>query len=307
MMSNQDYMPVECLLVPKALFKDERYCSLSTTAKVLYSLMLDRLKYAAQNRWVDQKGKLYVIYPKSEMIRDLNSTRYRVDYAVSELESMGNMVRVVKDNGRPNRFYINDISKNEEENAMMTIKDLMEMVTPEEAEEIMDKMVATAREIVDDLMKKGYIEIIRESCPEGGHLEDGVPPIDLGEDEFNPEDLSPMEFRCYCDENGILDDEAIEDDASEFGMDLAFGVIELLENDLDRIEAIRQYFNYVYKMKSMKKFMAVVETTAVICGNSPEWIEDMHACNKGARRIYLKELVNVFNMYLDMFKNKEME
>ena len=306
-MSNQDYMPVECLLVPKALFKDERYCSLSTTAKVLYSLMLDRLKYAAQNRWIDQKGKRYVIYPKSEMIRDLNSTRYRVDYAVSELESMGNMVRVVKDNGRPNRCYINDISKNEEENAMMTIKDLMEMVTPEEAEEIMDKMVATAREIVDDLMKKGYIEIIREGCPEGGHLEDGVPPTDLGEDEFNPEDLSPMEFRCYCDEDGILDDEAIEDDASEFGMDLAFGVIELLENDPDRIEAIRQYFNYVYKMKSMKTFMAVVETTAVICGNSPEWIEDMHACNKGARRIYLKELVSVFYMYLDMFKNKEME
>lgn len=248
-----------------------------------------------------------MIYPKSEMIKDLNSTRYRVDYAVSELESMGNMVRVVKDNGRPNRFYINDISKYEEENAMMTIKDLMEMVTPEEAEEIMDKMVETAREIVDDLMKKGYIEIIREGCPEGGHLEDGVPPTDLGEDEFNPEDLNPMEFRCYCDEDGNLDDEAIEDDASEFGMDLAFGVIELLENDPDRIEAIRQYFNRVYKMESMKKFMAVVETTAVICGNSPEWIEDMHACNKGARRIYLKELVSVFNMYLNMFKNKEME
>ena len=306
-MNNQDYMPIECLLVPKALFKDERYCSLSTTAKVLYSLMLDRLKYAAQNRWVDQKGKLYVIYPKSEMIRDLNSTRYRVDYAVSELESMGNMVRVVKDNGRPNRFYINDISKNEEGNAMMTIKDLMEMVTPEEAEEIMEKMVATAREIVDDLMKKGYIEIIREGCPEEGHLEDGILPTNLDEDEFNPEDLSPMEFRCYCDEDGILDDEAIEDDASEFGMDLAFGVIELLENDPDRIEAIRHYFNYVYKMKSMKRFMAVVETMAVICGNSPEWIEDMYACNKGARRIYLKELVSVFNMYLDIFKNKEME
>ena len=307
-MSNQDYMPIECLLVPKALFKDERYCSLSTTAKVLYSLMLDRLRYAAQNKWIDQKGKLYVIYPKSEMIRDLNSTRYRVDYAVSELESMGNMVRVVKDNGRPNRFYINDISKmNEEEKTMMTINDLMTMVGPEEAEEIMDKMVTAAREIVDDLMKKGYIEIIREGCPEGGPLEDGVPPIDLGEDEFNPEDLSPMEFRCYCDENGNLDDEAIEDDASEFGMDLAFGVIELLENDPDRIEAIRQYFNHVYKMESMKKFMAVVETTAVICGNSPEWIEDMHACNKGARRIYLKELVSVFNMYLNTFKNKEME
>lgn len=56
-MSNQDYVPVECQLVPKALIKDERYCSLSITAKVLYSLMLDRLKYATQNRWGDQKGK----------------------------------------------------------------------------------------------------------------------------------------------------------------------------------------------------------------------------------------------------------
>lgn len=306
-MSKQDYTPVECLLVPKALFKDARYCTLSTTAKVLYSFMLDRLKYAAQNRWIDQKGKLYVIYPKSEMIKDLNSTRYRVDYAVSELQSMGNMVRVVKDNGRPNRFYINDISKNEEENTMMTIKDLMEMVTPKEAEEIMDKMVATAREIVDDLMKKGYIEIIKEGCPAGGQMEKGVPPTDLGEDEFNPDDLDPMEFRCYCDENGNLDDEVIEADAGEFGMDLAFGVIELLENDPDRIEAIRQHFNRVYKMESMKKFMAVVESMAVICGNSPEWIADMHACNKGARRIYLKELVDVFNMYLNMFKNKEKE
>ena len=45
----------------------------------------------------------------------------------------------------------------------------------------------------------------------------------------------------------------------------------------------------------------------MICGNSPEWIEDMHACNKGARRIYLKELVDVFNMYLNMYKNKEKE
>lgn len=306
-MSNQDYMPIECLLVPKVLFKDERYCSLSTTAKVLYSLMLDRLKYAAQNRWIDQKGKLYVIYPKREMINDLNSTRYRVDYAVSELKSMGNMVRIVKDNGRPNRFYINDISKKEEENAVMTIKDLMEMVTPEEAEEIMDKMVATAREIVDDLMKKGYIEIIKEGCLEGGHLKNGVSPNDLVEDKFNTEDLDSMEFRYYCDESGNLDDEVIEDDASEFGMDLAFGVIEMLKNAPDRIEVIRQYFNRVYKMESMKKFMAVVEATAVICGNSPEWIADMHACNKGARRIYLKELVSVFNMYLNTFKNKEME
>ena len=53
--------------------------------------------------------------------------------------------------------------------------------------------------------------------------------------------------------------------------------------------------------------MTVVETTAVLCGSSPEWIEDMYACNKAARRVYLKELSNIFHMYLEMFMNKELE
>ena len=103
-MSKQDYMPVECLLVPKVLFKDARYQSLSIMAKVLYSLLLDRMKYAAQNGWIDQNGEMFVIYPKSEMMKDLKSTRYRIDDAISELKKTGNMVRIVKDNGRPNRF-----------------------------------------------------------------------------------------------------------------------------------------------------------------------------------------------------------
>lgn len=306
-MSKQEYMPVECLLVPKVLFKDERYCSLSILAKVLYSLLLDRTKYAAQNGWIDWYGDLFVIYPKSEMMKDLKSTRYKVDEAISELEKMGNMVRVVKDNGRPNRFYINDISKNEEENTMMTMNDLMMMVSPEEAEKIMDKMVKTAKEIVGDLMEKGYLEMSNEGNLEHIHVdgEDGLP--ELGEDDFNQDELDPMEFRCYCDEHGTLDEEMIEADASEFGMDLAFGLLEVFENEPERMETVRQYFNHIYQMKSMKKFMAVVETIAMICGNSLEFIEDMNACNKGARRIYLKELVSVFNMYMDMFKNKEME
>lgn len=301
-MNNQDYILAECLQVPKVLFEDKKYCSLSTTAKMLYSLMLDRLKGTAQNILIDEKGKQYVIYPKSEMIQDLNSSRYRVDCVVSELENTGNMLRVVKDIGRPNRFYVNDISKNEENNDM-TIKDLMEMAIPEDAEEIMDKMEKSIRKIMGDIMKKDIKEIYLEN----GQMKTEVQNADQGQEGFNLDELNPMEFRCYCDEDGNLDDEAIEDDASEFGMDLAFGVMELLEKDPDKIEVIRRYFNCVYKMESMKKFMTVVETMAVIFGNSQEWIEDMYACNKGARRIYLKELVSVFNMYLNMFKNKELE
>ena len=77
-MNKMEYMPVDCLQVPKVLFQMEKYKNLSNTAKILYSLFLDRLKFAVQNGWVDGKGDLYVIYPKSEMKKDLNTTRYGV-------------------------------------------------------------------------------------------------------------------------------------------------------------------------------------------------------------------------------------
>ena len=70
-MSKVEYMPVDCLQVPKMLFQVEKFKNLSNTAKILYSLFLDRLKFAVQNGWVDHNGDLFVIYPKSEMKKDL--------------------------------------------------------------------------------------------------------------------------------------------------------------------------------------------------------------------------------------------
>ena len=108
-MSKMEYMPVDCLQVPKMLFQVEKFKNLSNTAKILYSLFLDRLKFAVQNGWVDHNGDLFVIYPKSEMKKDLNTTRYGVDQAVQELVKIGKLVRIVQNNGKANHFYINDI------------------------------------------------------------------------------------------------------------------------------------------------------------------------------------------------------
>ena len=82
-MSKMEYMPVDCLQVPKVLFQMEKYKNLSNTAKILYSLFLVRLKFAVQNDWVDHNGDLFVIYPKSEMKKDLNTTRLVSLHAVS--------------------------------------------------------------------------------------------------------------------------------------------------------------------------------------------------------------------------------
>ena len=74
-----EYAPVECVNTPKMLFQEKQYEKLSVDAKLLYSLLLDRKTLANMNGWIDQNGTAYVVYPKSEMKKHLNASRYRVD------------------------------------------------------------------------------------------------------------------------------------------------------------------------------------------------------------------------------------
>ena len=43
--------------IPKVLFTDEYFRNLSSDAKVLYGLMLDRMALSIRNNWVDNEGK----------------------------------------------------------------------------------------------------------------------------------------------------------------------------------------------------------------------------------------------------------
>ena len=270
-MSKMEYMPVDCLQVPKMLFQVEEFKNLSNTAKILYSLFLDRLKFAVQNGWVDHNGDLFVIYPKSEMKKDLNTTRYGVDQAVQELVKIGKLVRIVQNNGKVNHFYINDIYENEmEEESMMTLDRIMANMPMEEREIIMDKMVAASRDILGTIADMGYLN------------------------EYETP-LTPMEERGYYDEEGNLDIDAVEADGYEFGMDLAFGVLSVCEGKPEHVLEIQKYVNEQYECCSNKKFMKVLETIARMNGNEEVYIEDMYVCNKEARNYYLSELMMCFN------------
>ena len=274
-MNKMEYMPVDCLLVPKMLFQMEKYKNLSNTAKILYSLFLDRLKFAVQNGWVDGKGDLFVIYPKSEMKKDLNTTRYGVDQAVQELVQVGNLVRIIPNNGKANHFYINDIYENEmEEESMMTLDSIRANMPMEEREIIMDKMVKASRDILETIADMGYL------------------------DEYETP-LTSMEERNYRDELGQLDIDQISCDGYEFGMDLAFGILEENEENADRVLDIQKYVNRQNKKCSKKKFMKVLETLVHAIGNDEGFIADMYACDKEARKIYLEEAMNAFNYVFD--------
>lgn len=58
--------------IPQVLFKDEKFAKLSTDAKVLYGLFLNRVSLSKKNHWIDDEGRVYVYYTLVSIHEDLH-------------------------------------------------------------------------------------------------------------------------------------------------------------------------------------------------------------------------------------------
>lgn len=47
---------------PKVLFVDDKYKAISTGAKMLYGLLIDRMALSAKNGWIDKHGRVYQFF-----------------------------------------------------------------------------------------------------------------------------------------------------------------------------------------------------------------------------------------------------
>ena len=281
-MSKMEYMPVDCLQVPKVLFQMEKYKNLSNTAKILYSLFLDRLKFAVQNGWVDHNGDLFVVYPKSEMKKNLNMTRYGVDQAVQELVQVGKLVRIIPNNGKANHFYINDIYENEmEEESMMTLDRIMANMQMEEREIIMDKMVAASRDILKTIVDMGYL------------------------DEYDSEPMEGEEQEDFED----LEEEDFPTSGFEFGMNLACKYLHENEEDFKRVRRLQQYLHRQYKDCSRKRYSIILEALAYAIDYDKSFIYDLSMADKKLKKMYLEDFMEGFDyaLYDSRYEENEAE
>ena len=48
--------------IPKALFQEQRFQSLSTDAKTLYGILLDWMSLSAKNGWLDEQNRVFIIF-----------------------------------------------------------------------------------------------------------------------------------------------------------------------------------------------------------------------------------------------------
>ena len=93
--------------IPKVLFVDKRFKDMSTDAKVLYGLMLDRMGLSLRNGWLDDKNRAYIIYKVEDIIKDLGCARQKVAKILDELDnSVGLIERKRQGLGKPNIIYV---------------------------------------------------------------------------------------------------------------------------------------------------------------------------------------------------------
>ncbi len=92
--------------IPKVLITDSRFSNLSSDAKLLYGLMLDRNALSLKNKWMDEQNRVYIIYRTAEIMEDLNCGNQKVSKMMAELDKAGLIVRKRLGQGRPSRIYV---------------------------------------------------------------------------------------------------------------------------------------------------------------------------------------------------------
>ena len=96
-------------IVPRILFKAKPFMNVSAEAKLLYSMLVDRMKLSAANDWRDEEGRVYIYFPRSTVMNQLGCGAQKATRLMEELDDrrgVGLIPRVRQGLGKPDRIYV---------------------------------------------------------------------------------------------------------------------------------------------------------------------------------------------------------
>lgn len=96
--------------IPKALFQEQQFQDLSTDAKTLYGILLDRMSLSVKNEWFDKKGRVFIIFTIEDVKRTLRCADNKATRLLRELEEFGLIERKHRGQGKPCLVYVKNFS-----------------------------------------------------------------------------------------------------------------------------------------------------------------------------------------------------
>lgn len=93
--------------IPKALFQDCRFRQLSTDARTLYGILLDRMSLSVKNHWLDEQSRVYIIFTTEEIMEALSCANQKACRLMLELEKDAGLIERKRQGlGKPSLIYV---------------------------------------------------------------------------------------------------------------------------------------------------------------------------------------------------------
>ena len=92
--------------IPKILFTDPDYRKISSDAKILYGLMLDRMGLSLRNGWLDDSNRVFIYFTLEDAMEYLCCGHTKVVSLFKELDKYGLTERKKQGQGKPTIIYV---------------------------------------------------------------------------------------------------------------------------------------------------------------------------------------------------------
>ena len=102
--------------IPKQLIVDDAFRNLSSDAKLLYGLMLDRMSLSVKNGWFDGFKRVYIYFSMEDVMESLNCSKNKALKSLSELDTdtgIGLIERIKQGQGKPTIIYVKNFINDE--------------------------------------------------------------------------------------------------------------------------------------------------------------------------------------------------
>lgn len=91
---------------PKVFFTNDKFRGLSSDAKLLYGILLDRVSLSVRNNWYDEEGRVYIICTLKSIMDALGIADKTATKLFVELENIGLIERKKQGQGKPTIIYV---------------------------------------------------------------------------------------------------------------------------------------------------------------------------------------------------------
>lgn len=213
--------------IPRLLVRSKKFKTLSTEAKLLYGLMLDRMGLSAKHGWYDELGRVYIYYTLYEIQADLVCGHNKAVRLLAELDGgtcgFALIERVKQGQGRPAKIYVKKF----------TTMDVPEATAPAPSSDFPEPEIQTSQKQTSRLPVLGSQDFPKQ---EASYLEYNYPDLSYPDPSIDPAWQTPDGYDRFACRKRLYEKLDYAVLITEHNEESVKAVIELLTDTLCTIK-----------------------------------------------------------------------